>query len=49
MRNQGFGVQMNKESGKSDKQIRTQESVDLNIISQSEDQIYIIEGDKEVK
>jgi hypothetical protein len=42
-------VQVGRESLKSDKQTETQGSVDLNVISQSKHQIYITEGDKEVK
>ena len=47
--NQGFGIQVGKESVLSDYQTLTQGSVDLNVISQSEHQTYITEGDKEVK
>ena len=47
--NQGFGIQVGKESVLSDYQTLTQGSVDLNVISQSEHQTYITEGDKKVK
>ena len=47
--NQDFSIQVGKESVSSVNQTRTQGSVDLNVISQSEHQTYITEGDKEVK
>ena len=46
--NQGFGIQVGKESVLSDYQTLTQGSVDLNVISQSEHQTYITEENKEV-
>ena len=47
--NQGFGIQVGKESVLSDYQTLTQGSVDLNVISQSEHQTYITEENKEVR
>ena len=46
--NQGFGIQVGKESVLSDYQTLTQGSVDLNVISQSEHQTYITEGDRKL-
>ena len=46
--NQGFGIQVGKESVLSDYQTLTQGSVDLNVISQSEHQTYNTEENKEV-
>ena len=46
--NQGFGIQVGKESVLSDYQTLTQGSVDLNVISQSEHQTYNAEENKEV-
>ena len=47
--NQGFGIQVGKESVLSDYQTLTQGSVDLNVISQSEHQTYNTEENKEVR
>ena len=47
--NQGPGIQVSKDSAKSDKQMRTQGSVDLNVISQRKHQTYITEKNKEVR
>ena len=46
--NQGFGIQVGKESVLSDYQTLTQGSVDLNVISQSEHQTCNTEENKEV-
>ena len=46
-RNQGSSTQVGKEV--SDKQTQTQESIDLNVISQNEYQTYITEENKEVR
>ena len=46
--NQGFGIQVGKESVLSDYQTLTQGNVDLNVISQSEHQTYNTEENKEV-
>ena len=47
--NQDFSIQVGKESVLSVNQTRTQGSVDLNVISQSEHQTYITEENKEVR
>ena len=47
--NQGFGIQVGKESVLSDYQTLTQGSVDLNVSSQSEHQPYNTEEKKEVR
>ena len=46
---QGFSIQVGKESVSSVNQTRTQGSVDLNVISQSEHQPYNTEEKKEVR
>lgn len=47
--NQGFSIQVSKESVSSVNQTRTQGSVDLNVSSQSEHQPYNTEEKKEVR
>jgi hypothetical protein len=47
--NQDFGIQVTPRSQWDDKQMQTQGSVDLNVISQSEHQTYSAEENKEVR